>query len=127
MTVRNADIGIVGVPYSGGNWIERTQYLTPRAIRDFSMAHHRSHRALKINSFELCRIRDIGDVDISNILDPSNAVIDIQKFYQGVDQSGTIPVSIGGNHSITLPILRALAGIKSRRKRPICLIHLDAQ
>jgi hypothetical protein len=59
------------------------------------MGHHRSHRALKINSFELCRIRDIGDVDISNILDPSNAVIDIQKFYQGVDQSGTIPVSIG--------------------------------
>jgi hypothetical protein len=33
----NADIGIIGVPYSGGNWVERTQYLAPRAIRDFSI------------------------------------------------------------------------------------------
>ena len=34
----NADIGIVGVPYSGGNWIERTQYLAPRAIETFLWA-----------------------------------------------------------------------------------------
>jgi guanidinopropionase len=122
----NADIGIVGVPYSGGNWIERTQYLAPRAIRDFSMGFHRSHRAFKINPFELCRIRDLGDVDLSNILDPNKAVIDIQKFYKVIDQLGTIPVSIGGDHSITLPILRALAGVKSRHKGPIGLIHFDA-
>ena len=108
----NADIGIVGVPYSGGNWVERTQYLAPRAIRDFSMGLHRSHRGFKINPFELCKIRDLGDVDIPNILDPTKAVIDIQNFYQVIDESGTIPVSIGGDHSVTLPILRALAGAK---------------
>ena len=39
---QNADIGIVGVPYSGGNWVERTQYLAPRAVRDFSMGFHRT-------------------------------------------------------------------------------------
>jgi guanidinopropionase len=123
----NADVGIVGVPYSGGNWIERTQYLAPRAIRDFSMGLHRSHRGFKISPFELCKIRDLGDVDIPNVLDPTKAVIDIQKFYQVIDASGTIPVSIGGDHSVTLPILHALAGVKSRRhKAPIGLIHLDA-
>ncbi|MGZ5550460.1 MAG: arginase family protein [Nitrososphaeraceae archaeon] len=125
-TPENADIGIIGVPYSGGNWIERTQYLAPRAIRDFSMGFHRSHRAFKINPFELCRIRDLGDVDLSNILDPNKAVIDIQKFYKVIDQLGTIPVSIGGDHSITLPILRALGGVNSSHKGPIGLIHLDA-
>lgn len=72
----NADIGIVGVPYSGGNWVERTQNLAPRAVRDFSMGFHRSHRAFKINPFDLCRIRDLGDVDIPNVLDPNKAVID---------------------------------------------------
>jgi guanidinopropionase len=122
----NADIGIVGVLYSGGNWVERTQYLAPRAIRDFSMGLHRSHRGFKINPFELCRIRDLGDVDIPNVLDPNKAVIEIQEFYQVIDQASTIPVSIGGDHSITLPILRALAGEKSRHKGPIGLIHLDA-
>ena len=122
----NADIGIVGVPYSGGNWVERTQYLAPRAIRDFSMGFHRSHRAFKVNPFELCKICDLGDVDIPNVLDPNKAVIDIQKYYQEIDQYGTVPVSIGGDHSITLPILRGLAGATSRHKGPVGLIHLDA-
>ena len=124
----NADIGIVGVPYSGGNWVERTQYLAPRAIRDFSMGFHRSHRGFKINPFELCKIRDLGDVDIPNVLDPNKAVTDIQKFYQVIEQSGTIPVSIGGDHSVTLPILRALSGVTKshRHKAPVGMIHLDA-
>jgi guanidinopropionase len=90
------------------------------------MGFHRSHRAFKINPFELCRICDLGDVEISNILDPTKAVIDIQKFYQIINQSGTVPVSIGGDHSITLPILRAIAGVKSRHMSPVGVIHLDA-
>jgi guanidinopropionase len=43
-----------------------------------------------------------------------------------IDQSGTVPVSIGGDHSITLPILRAIAGVNSRHKGPVGVIHLDA-
>src|SRR5947208_1877535 len=107
---QNADIAILGVPYSGGNWVERTQYLAPRAVRDFSMGFHRSHRQFKINPFELCRICKLGDASIDNILDSNEAVFDIQKFYEVIDQSGTVPVSIGGDRSITLPILRAIAG-----------------
>ena len=80
------------------------------------MGFHRSHRGFKINPFELCRIRDLGDVNLSNLLDPHKAVVDIQDFYQKVDQSATLPLSVGGDHSITLPILRALAGAKSRRR-----------
>jgi len=90
------------------------------------MGFRRSHRTFKINPFDLCRIRDLGDVDIGNLLDPNKAVIDIQTFYQRIEQSRTIPVSIGGDHSITLPILRALAGVNSHHKSPIGLIHLDA-
>jgi len=68
------------VPYSGGNWVERTQYLAPRAVRDFSMGFRRSHRTFKINPFDLCRIRDLGDVDIGNLLDPNKAVLIYKRF-----------------------------------------------
>ena len=74
------------------------------------MGFHRSHRGFKINPFELCRIRDLGDVNLSNLLDPHKAVVDIQDFYQKVDSITTLPLSVGGDHSITLPILRALVG-----------------
>jgi guanidinopropionase len=90
------------------------------------MGFHSSHRAFKINPFELCRICDLGDANIGNVLDPNKAVIDIQKFYEVIAQSGTVPVSIGGDHSITLPILRAIAGVNSRHKGPVGVIHLDA-
>jgi guanidinopropionase len=45
--LENADIGLIGIPYIGGNPIERTQYLAPRAIRDFSKGFHRSHREFR--------------------------------------------------------------------------------
>jgi guanidinopropionase len=123
----NADIGLIGIPYSGGNPIERTQYLAPRAIRDFSKGFHRSHREFKINPFELCRICDLGDVPIlEGVLDPNKAVRLIEHFYQKVHKAGTIPVSIGGDHSVTLPILRAISGIRSFHKGPVGIIHLDS-
>ena len=57
---------------------------------------------------------------------PEKAVLDIQASYEPFDASGTIPVTIGGDHSITLPILRAIAGPNSRHGGPVAMIHLDA-
>jgi guanidinopropionase len=122
----DTDIGLVGVPYSGGNVIDRMQYLAPRAVRNRSTAYHRAHRRFGIDPFALCRICDVGDAPIPNAAVPEKANLDIQAFYKGFDESGTIPVSIGGDHSITLPILRAIAGPNSRHGGPIAMIHLDA-
>jgi guanidinopropionase len=91
------------------------------------LGFHRSHRAFKINPFELCKIRDLGDVPIlGGILDPNKAVRIIEQFYQRVHNADTIPVSIGGDHSVTLPILRAISGVKSSHKGPVGIIHLDS-
>jgi arginase family enzyme len=48
-----ADIGLAGVPFCGGNPITRMQYLAPREVRSASMAFHRAHRRFGINPFAL--------------------------------------------------------------------------
>ena len=122
----DTDIGLIGFAYSGGNSIERMQYHGPRAVRHRSSAYHRSHRMFQINPFEKLRISDLGDVPLPNILNPDVSAADAEKFYRKVDAKGIIPITVGGDHSITTPVLRAIAGKDSRRKGPIGMIHFDA-
>jgi guanidinopropionase len=120
-----ADIALVGLPLAV-NPIERTQYLAPRAVRHRSQAYHRSHREFGVNPFELARICDFGDVPIPTPTIADQAVVDIEKFYARMDAAGTIPFTIGGDHACTLPVLRAIAGPKSKRKQPVGIIHFDS-
>ena len=78
-----------------------------------------------MNPFELARICDFGDVPIPTPTLADQAVIDIEKYYAKMDAAGTIPFTIGGDHACTLPVLRAIAGPKSRRKQPVGIIHFD--
>ena len=121
-----ADIALTGVPYSGGNMIERGQYLGPRAVRNVSMGYRRAHRELGLNPFELCRINDVGDAPILNALNGNAALRDFQEFFAAIDAAGCRPVAVGGDHSVTLPALRALAGRASRRGGPVCVVHFDS-
>lgn len=118
------DIALAGLPWTH-NTIERTQYLAPRAVRHRSRAYHRVHREFKINPFELARIYDIGDVPFKTY-NPDIAVDEIQHFYDNLDAKSIRPFTIGGDHAVTLPILRAIAGPKSRINGPIGMIHFDA-
>lgn len=122
----DTDIGLVGFPYSGGNAVERMQYLGPRAVRSRSTAYRRTPRFSSSSPFDLCRVRDLGDVALPNILSPDLAAADAEAFYRKIDERGIVPVSVGGDHSITLPIIRAIAGPGSRHKEPIGMIHLDS-
>ena len=121
-----ADIALLGVPHSGGNLIERGQYLGPRAVRNVSMGYQRIHRELGINPFELCRIHDVGDAPILRGANQNAALKDFQAFFAAIDAAGCRPVAVGGDHSITLPALRALGGPKSRRGEPVCVVHFDS-
>ena len=122
----DTDVGLIGFAYSGGNSIERSQYLGPRAVRHRSSAYHRAHRAFEINAFDTLRVSDLGDVPLPNILNPDLAAADAEKFYRKVNERGIIPITVGGDHSITTPVLRAIAGKNSRHKGPIGMIHFDA-
>jgi guanidinopropionase len=122
----NTDIGLIGFPYSGGNSVERMQYLGPRALRNRSMAYRRTPRDFQIDPFAMARVTDLGDVPLPSVLNPDLATKDAEVFYRRVHELGIVPITVGGDHSITTPILRAMGGAHSRHKGPMGMIHFDA-
>jgi guanidinopropionase len=121
-----ADIALVGLPWAH-NPTERGQYLAPRMIRHRSGAlAGRWHREFGVNPFELARVRDCGDVTVRNLGNPDEGVWEVARFYERLDAAGCLPLTIGGDHACTYPVLRAIAGPNSRRKAPLGLIHFDS-
>jgi guanidinopropionase len=123
------DIALVGVPHSSGNGsTERDQHLAPRAIRNASGWYRRAHQKFQIRPWETCRINDLGDVPLPEAMVNDICVDHIEEYYKRLDLAGTRPVSIGGDHSITGPILRALGGKEGNlsKGQKIALVHFDA-
>ncbi len=79
------------------------------------------HHVTKINPHKLVTVADLGDVPFTNVYNIEDVHKDIEKFFQKVVDSGACPLSAGGDHSISLPILRVLG-----KETPIGLIHIDA-
>ena len=112
---RNRDIALVGVPHSTGNGTtERDQHLGPRAVRDVSAMARRVHMEFGIDPWEMARIRDMGDVPLPEANDNEACIERITGFYRALDAAGVRPVSVGGDHSVTGGIVRAIAGEGSR-------------
>jgi guanidinopropionase len=124
----NADIALVGVPHSSGNGTtERDQHLGPRALRNVSPGYRRTHRRFRFSPWESCRISDVGDPPMPSAMVNDRAVREIEAFFKKIDAAGARPVSVGGDHSVTLPILRAIAGPNSNiAGEPVAIVHFDA-
>ena len=123
----NSDVALVGVPHSTGNGTtERDQHLGPRAMRNVSMTYRRFHLDWQFDPWSACRINDLGDVPILNSLVNDVATEEIREFFEAVDRAGARPISIGGDHSISLAILGAIAGTRSRVGRKAAIVHFDA-
>ena len=119
--LNNLDIALVGVPYDGAVEARSGARQGPRQIRDMSSMMRSIHHVTRINPYELCRVADVGDVHFSRIFDVEASHADIADFYKRLHHSGIVPLSAGGDHSITLPIMRAIAA-----DRPVGLVHIDA-
>jgi len=125
-TMSDAEVGLIGIPVCSGNSIDRGQYLAPRAVRTMSTAHHRANRALRFDPFTACRIRDLGDVPVSRALESDGAVEEIAEYFEAVAAKNIRPVSVGGDHSVLIGILRGLVGPGRPIEGPISLVHFDA-
>ena len=68
-----------------------------------------------------CKAADIGDVPMRSRFSLDNCIEDIETFYRRIQSAGVRPLSVGGDHSITYPILKALG-----HDRPVGLVHIDA-
>jgi guanidinopropionase len=75
----------------------------------------------KIIPFELARIADIGDVPLASAFNLTSIIAEIHQFYDKLHKAGVIPITAGGDHSISYPILKALGAT-----RPGGLVHVDA-
>jgi guanidinopropionase len=119
--LRGVDIGIAGVPYDGGATNRAGARHGPREVRNQSSLIRSTHHVTRINPFELTRVADVGDVRFNSLFDNATAEADIRNFFARLFDSKVTPLSVGGDHSITYPILQALAS-----RAPIGLVHVDA-
>ncbi|HVC52501.1 MAG TPA: agmatinase [Stellaceae bacterium] len=114
------DIALVGVPWDGGTTFRPGARHGPREIRSMSTLMRRVHHASRIAPYELCRVGDHGDTPV-NPIDLQDSLARIEAFFARVHAAGAVPLSAGGDHLVTLPILRAIA-----RERPVGIVHFDA-
>lgn len=115
------DVALVGIPYDGGTSYRPGARYGPRAIRDQSSLIRPWHPVLKVAPFEQLRVADYGDVDVAPI-SIERAMAAVEQEIGGIVAHGATPLAVGGDHSVTLPILRAVA----KRYGPVGLVHFDA-
>jgi guanidinopropionase len=115
------DIGLVGVPYDGGTTNRPGARHGPREIRNQSSLTRSIHHVTRVNPYQLCSVADVGDVPFTHLFEIERVMVDIEAFYSQLHQANVVPVSAGGDHSITLPIFRAIA-----KDEPIGMVHIDA-
>jgi hypothetical protein len=121
------DIALVGVPHSTGNGTtERDQHLGPRAVRHVSANMRRAHMRYGFYPLETGSIADIGDVPLPEANNNEACIKAITRFFRSIDAAGARPVSIGGDHSVTGGILRAISGpdaqLTKAGKSPCCIL-----
>lgn len=115
------DIAMVGVPFDGGVTNRPGARHGPREIRNQSSLMRSIHHVSKINPFTACKVADVGDVRFNSVMDNEKAMADIEARFAAIHEVGAIPLSAGGDHSITYPIFRAIA-----KDGPIGMVHIDA-
>ncbi len=120
-TAEGLDAAFVGIPMDIGTSNRAGTRHGPRQIRDESRMLRPYNMATGAAPFEHLQVADICDVPI-NTFDLKKSVDIITDFYDALLPHGTIPLTLGGDHTLTWPILRAM----KKRHGPVALIHVDA-
>lgn len=115
------DAAVVGVPLDIGTSNRPGARFGPRGIRDESVLLRPYNMATRAAPFDSLRIDDIGDVAV-NPYNLADAVARIEARYRELLADGLVTVTMGGDHTVALPILRAAAA----RHGPVGLVHVDA-
>ncbi len=114
------DIALIGVPMDLGVTNRSGCRLGPRAVRQIERVgpYHHVHRNVPAS---MLKIADVGDVPFRSRYSLEQSHEDIEAYFKKTVAAGVAPVAVGGDHSITLPILKAIGA-----KKPVGMIHIDA-
>ena len=118
--IKDVDIGIIGVPWDSGTTNRPGPRHGPRQLRDASTMIRAQHPVSGIRPYEKLNCADLGDVSI-NPADIEDSMDRITAFYKKLTEIGIKPLTAGGDHLTSLPVLRALA-----EKAPLGMIHFDS-
>ena len=120
-TVEDVDFAIIGIPSDAGASFRTGQRAGAAAIRHVSALLRHHNPILGISPFEYIKGIDYGDLPVvPGYIEVTNNKIE-ESLYPIID-AGVIPISLGGDHGITLPELRAV----SRKQGPVALLHFDS-
>jgi len=118
--LNSLDYCICGVPWDGGTTNRPGARHGPREVRNSSSLIRLYHPVSLKSPYDKFNIADIGDCPV-NPADLQDSLKKIENFFLTIHSSKTIPVSIGGDHLISLPILRSLA-----KNKPVALFQFDS-
>ena len=118
--IGDVDIGIIGVPWDGGTTNRPGARHGPRQLRDLSTMIRATHPVSHISPFARANCADLGDVNV-NPAGLDDTLAWIEDFYREVKQRNIVPMTAGGDHLTSLPVLRALA-----KDNPLGMVHFDA-
>lgn len=116
----DVNVGIIGVPWDSGTTNRPGPRHAPRQLRDASTMIRAQHATSGMRPFETLNCADLGDVG-PNPADIIDSMDRITAFYNQVLDAGIVPLTAGGDHLSSLPILRAVA-----RDGPVGMVHFDS-
>lgn len=115
-----AQIGLVGVPWDGGTTNRPGARHGPRQLRDASTMVRLLNQATGLRPFHMARCVDLGDAPV-NPADVQDTLHRVSAFFGRIREAGIVPMTAGGDHLISLPVLRGLV-----QDGPVGMIHFDA-
>jgi guanidinopropionase len=116
----DVQLGVVGVPWDGGTTNRPGARHGPRQLRDYSTMIRAMNPVSGINPFAAVNCADLGDVP-PNPVDIHDSLDRVTEYYSALKSNGITPLTAGGDHLVTLPILRALG-----KESPLGLIQFDS-
>jgi agmatinase len=120
-TTEGVDVSVVGVPFDTGASYRVGARFGPEAIRSVSALLRHHNEVLDVSIFDHCSVVDYGDIPVNpGYIEDSYEMI--EEGLLPILEGGVTPIMLGGDHSVTLPELRAVA----KRYGPVALIHLDS-
>ena len=117
---KGIDIGVVGIPWDGGTTNRPGPRHAPRQMRDQSSMVRPMHQTTHVVPYKLANIADLGDCSV-NPASVDDTLKRVETYFSELIAQGIRPLSAGGDHLCSLPVLRAVA-----RKKPVGMIHFDA-
>lgn len=116
----DVEIGIVGVPWDSGTTNRPGPRHGPRQLRDLSTMIRSLNPVNNISPFALANCADLGDVG-PNPVDLADSMTRITDYYSRLKARGICPMTAGGDHLVSLPVLRGIV-----KDTPLAMIHFDA-